>query len=440
MSVKKRGSKYHYRFSVDGKGYNGVCKNCTNLAQAEAYEKKIREEVTAMRKFKTVTALVDAYRYELSGGAPVTLDEACELQLKKPTRRPMTKENLLQRRTYWNDFRTFLRDKYPELKNLSDVRRIHCEEYVGYLTKNGRYVQDVSYQLGKKTVTYRTKGYRLSPRTIGLIAENASWVFKGLSEDAGLSRNPWDGVILPEKNPVSREVFTEDELNRIRIGIQGDDFCKPLFTVAAVTGLTEGDICTLKWSEIHWIEKCIIRYRRKTKVLLEIPIMGQLEAYLRSLPRVSEYVFPEHAKLYLETCDGVSYRIGNFLTSLGIKTTVSREGMRDVSVKDLHSMRHVFCYYAGAAGIPLPVVQSIVGHLTPEMTRHYMRHSNHAVSQREIERLPGFLWLGDTASVDTGEADRKKLSDLVQSLPIGEVREILNFIQGRTETSLHLPA
>ena len=80
MSVKKRGSKYHYRFSVDGKGYNGVCKNCTNLAQAEAYEKKIREEVSAMRKFKTVTALVDAYRYELSGGAPVTLDEACELQ------------------------------------------------------------------------------------------------------------------------------------------------------------------------------------------------------------------------------------------------------------------------------------------------------------------------------------------------------------------------
>ena len=40
----------------------------------------------------------------------------------------------------------------------------------------------------------------------------------------------------------------------------------------------------------------------------------------------------------------------------------------------LHSMRHVFYYYARQAEIPLSTVQSIIEHMTSEMTRHYMAH------------------------------------------------------------------
>ena len=39
------------------------------------------------------------------------------------------------------------------------------------------------------------------------------------------------------------------------------------------------------------------------------------------------------------------------------------------------SLRHCFCYYAGMRGVPLPVVQSIVGHLTASMTKHYQSHT-----------------------------------------------------------------
>ena len=79
---------------------------------------------------------------------------------------------------------------------------------------------------------------------------------------------------------------------------------------------------------------------------MAIPILSALENYLRTLPQCGEYVFPVHAEMYLRDASLVSYRIKRFLEGLGIKTTKKPEGRRAISVKDLHSMRHVFCYYA----------------------------------------------------------------------------------------------
>ncbi|WP_302811917.1 hypothetical protein, partial [Victivallis vadensis] len=72
-------------------------------------------------------------------------------------------------------------------------------------------------------------------------------IFTKLAEDAGLVMNPWANVITPEWKQTDREIFSEPELALIKRAIFRDDelseFCRPLFLVAAVTGLTEGDIC-----------------------------------------------------------------------------------------------------------------------------------------------------------------------------------------------------
>lgn len=209
------------------------------------------------------------------------------------------------------------------------------------------------------TGKYRLKT-KISGKTIHEIARVCKEIFKKLQEDAGIIYNPWNNVITSEWEQTDREIFSEQELMLIKNRIKGDDelsiFCRPLFLVATVTGLTEGDICTLKWSEISWVTRMIFRKRRKTKVDLAVPILSALESYLKSLPRNSEYVFPQHADMYLRDASLISYRIKRFLKSLGIKTTKQFKDRKSISVKDLHSMRHVFCYYAGQAGISLAVV------------------------------------------------------------------------------------
>ena len=128
--------------------------------------------------------------------------------------------------------------------------------------------------------------------------------------------------------------------------------------------------------------------------------------------------------MYLTNPDGVSYRIKRFLEGLGIQTTRTPNGRtRAISVKDLHSCRHTFCYYAGIAGIPLAVVQSIVGHMSPEMTKHYSAHATLEDKRRGMERLSFFTQ--DALPAAVVDPERVELHSLIDTLPIELVREAL---------------
>ena len=206
--------------------------------------------------------------------------------------------------------------------------------------------------------------------------------------------------------------------------------------MAVWTGLREGDICTLKWREVDLVHRLITRRMRKTKVEVQIPISNQLYALLTATPRTeSEYVFPEHANMYLTNSSGVSYRVKHFLEGLGIETTRIPEGRtRAISVKDLHSCRHTFCYYAGLAGIPLSVVQSIVGHMTPAMTAHYSAHASIEDKRRGMERL-SFFTQDALPEAKTDEPERAELRQRIEALPIEDVRTVLQFLnaQGKND-------
>ena len=131
--------------------------------------------------------------------------------------------------------------------------------------------------------------------------------------------------------------------------------------------------------------------------------------------------------MYLTNSTGVSYRIKQFLEGLGIQTTRKPKGRtRAVSVKDLHSCRHTFCYYAGLAGIPLAVVQSIVGHMSPEMTKHYSAHASMEDKRRGMERL-SFFTQDNTLPPADEEPERAELRLMIESMPLEKVRVMLQF-------------
>ena len=336
MTVTRRGRNFHYRFHFQGKSHSGVCVNCTTKQKAVEYENTLRAEIENIRKQKTVTALVENYKHELLGSEPLTFDKAFALAAKKPSRRKAQACYAYIKKVYWGDFSAFMEGEHPEIKDLASLTKRHCESYISFLVDNGRY-------------TVRAP---ISSKTVREIAAVCRWVCAAVEEEAGLLRNPWQGVITPKNEPTPREVFTAEELERISRAMPSDPFCEVLFFVAGMTALTEGDICMLKWDNIREEDNMLKLFRRKTRVRLEIPMLPELADFLLKQPRTSEYVFPEHAALYTKGSTYVSYRVKKFLHSLGIVTVVKPEGRRAVSVKDLHSMRHVFCYFAVRAGIP----------------------------------------------------------------------------------------
>ncbi len=235
-------------------------------------------------------------------------------------------------------------------------------------------------------------------------------VFKYLLPDLGFTadENPFQhikGIIVTH---VEREIFTQDEL--AMIFVNPPPLMKALFTIGLCTGLREGDVATLKWSEIggyngrgtavsDFLYREINRVTRKTHTLVHIPIEIELAQCLVELAAgrnlaspFAEYVIPEAAEMYFRKSNALPHAIHLFLNGLGIVTQrKTTGGERNQSVKDFHSLRHCFCYYAGIKGVPLPVIQSIVGHINPAMTKHYQDHADRAARLKGISLMRGMV-------------------------------------------------
>ena len=94
---------------------------------------------------------------------------------------------------------------------------------------------------------------------------------------------------------------------------------------------------------------------------------------------------------------------------------------------------HVTCYYAGLAGIPLAVVQSIVGHMSPEMTKHYSAHASIEDRRRGMERL-SFFTQDALPEAKADEPERIELRQRIETLPIDTVRAVLQFLNAQGMT------
>jgi integrase len=426
-------SFYHYRFMMNGKRYSGVCKGCSLKKEAEAYEKSIKSKARQLSKQKTVKALVDNFREDMTGGSPVNIDEAFELSLKKPRKKQPSLALIAMKRSYWRDFVDYIEVNYPEIVKLADIRKKHAEEYIQYIREYGRFDKNVTFKTGRKTVVYERKE-NLSNKTCNTFQQTLSEVFEKLYDDAGLIENPFTGIPKLNNESESREAFTEKELEKIRDNV--DDFLKPIFCIGIATALREGDICTLRWDEIDLNNSVIHRKMSKTRRIVEIPILPPLQAFLmeqKELSGDSEYVLPDHASMYLNNRTGISLRVKNFLEGIGIKTTKKVKGRdRAISIKDVHSLRHTFCYYAGVYGIPFLVVKDIVGHVSPQMTELYQRHADNRLKREKLLQMPDFMGLaGDSLkSLPGAEPEREKLMKLVQSADIEKVKQAINLLEG----------
>ena len=433
----KQGGSFYYQFILDGKRYNGVCKNCTTKKDAEAYERKIKREAA---RGDGQTEAEQYHRVELKkilrSKNQILLDDALALAEKKPRKRIPAEKKLELKRGVWRDFLAFMHGEYPDITNLADVEKKHAEAYISQLRQKGKYDKVVQYNRSAKrkrksvrqTVAYRRQeDEQLSPRTVNFYQVTCAEVFTLLREDAELQSNPFSSIPKLDVKDETRDAFTSEELKLIYDNL--DDFTRPMFMMAVWTGLREGDICTLKWSDVDLVHRLITRKTRKTGATVQIPISDQLHSLLVATPRTeSEYVFPEHANMYLTNSSGVSYRIKQFLEGLGIETTRVPEGRsRAISVKDLHSCRHTFCYYAGIAGIPLAVVQSIVGHMSPAMTAHYSAHASIEDKRRGMERLSFFTQ--DALPATVVEPERAELHGLIDTLSIEKVRTLLHTLK-----------
>ena len=366
-----RGDTWHYDFIIGGVRYRGT----TGYRREE--KKKAEEAIqtikTQIREKHSIEMIWEQTKRKMIAGNEIELAFTPIWDAFRKLGGSHAGKSRLQ--TYFLRLRKFcqwMKESYPEITQASEVLPIHAKEWINHIRR----------QNGANT----TKNEYLT---------SLRMIFATLGKDYGIVENPFSGIKKLPQNPIVREAFTPEELRLI--GTKATGWMYSLCLTAISTGLREGDICMLKKSSVNlqtgWL---VLQRTRKTGVNVEIPLLPGLQKHLESvipLHPESEYVFPELAAKYMNSPSMIGPEVKKFFDEIGISDTRQKiDGYKRVlSSKDVHSFRHTFVYLAACHGIPFPVVQGIVGHVSPEMTKHYMDHAGREAKNRYIQHLPDYI-------------------------------------------------
>lgn len=270
------------------------------------------------------------------------------------------------------NFCKWIKTHYPDITKISQVLAVHAKEWFN----------EVRSQKGSN-----------STKNDYLMA--LKFIFSSLGKDYGVIENPFVDIKKLKSDIEMRDAFSPDELKLIGQHAKGWKYS--LCLTAVSTGLREGDICMMKKSSVDlksgWIT---IPKTRKTGVTVEIPILPGLARHLQEVleeDTESEYVFPILAEMYSNNSSDIGKGIKKLFEEIGIQNSLKKvEGYKKrLSNKDVHSFRHTFIYLAAVHRIPFPIVQGIVGHMSPEMTKHYMNHAGRNDKAQFLNQLPDYL-------------------------------------------------
>lgn len=221
-------------------------------------------------------------------------------------------------------------------------------------------------------------------------------VWDVLKDEARIAENPWEKIRPQTLETFTRRELTVDELRRVCESVDGE--MRTLFAVGIYTGLRLGDCALLDWGAVDIERRIITLTPRKTarhahgKPVL-IPIHNALADILAATPRTKRmgYVMPQTAATYLRNPPDLSHAIQDVFKNCGIATQAqpAKGGRARVAV-GFHSLRHTFVSLSANAGAPLALIQSIVGHSNPSMTRHYF-HESEAALKNAVAELPDLI-------------------------------------------------
>ena len=295
--------------------------------------------------------------------------------VKSPNRNELARATMNGKRLVWMHFAKWMEHSYLAVDDLAGVTPDMIGEYLACL------------RVDVCASTYNGR--------VCVLRE----MFRTLADKAGLEYDPWEGVRLRPDDSHSRRELTMDELRRLVDAARksGDEWHK-LILVGVYTGLRLGDCCRLDWSSISIGHGVIQLVPQKTRrhahgkpVTIPIhPALGQ--ALVCNPPNgvvpVTGPVLPTVAEAYMRSSWRVSHELSKIFARANITTSVRLEGRRRKTPEaTFHSLRHTFVSFAANAGVPLHIVQSIVGHESTAMTRHYY-HENVDSLRMAVNAIP----------------------------------------------------
>ena len=304
-------------------------------------------------------------------------------------------------------------DRWLEERVVPSVRESTLESY-RYHIRHHIKPRLGSKPIGKITVDDVQKLYR-EIQNCGRIQEDPVWghalsgstvrrlhgVFH-MAMDAAvrahlIPKNPTEGVTLPKKETVPKQVLNDAQLERFIKEIQSDPIWHDFFYTELTTGLRQGEICGLMWSDfdedhgtlsvrrtLH-IQKGgrLVTGETKTgtgKRTITLPPSTAGLLAQRKKSSYSQWIFPNPLRPEQPANPNAAYN--------HLKTLLKRAGLPSIR---FHDLRHTFATHALASGVDAKTLSGILGHTQASFTLDTYTHVTGDMQRQAAQVMDAFM-------------------------------------------------
>lgn len=219
-------------------------------------------------------------------------------------------------------------------------------------------------------------------------------------------KNPCSGkgIVIPKSDNLELDneedeikVFSDEEIDKLKKSLVKNRI-KALFLLGLGTGLRQGELLALKWSDIDFdkrelkVQRSIKKvsvinndYSREMKTLIQVP---KTKGSLRTVPIPSSLIpiLKEHKqKQTLEKIKaGPSYIDNDFVFTTELGNTIDARNLiraykralknANIPYRKFHNLRHTYATKLFEAGVPLKTVSELLGHSNISITANIYTH------------------------------------------------------------------
>ena len=304
-------------------------------------------------------------------------------------------------------------DRWLEERVAPSVRESTLESY-RYHIRHHIKPRLGSKPIGKITVDDVQKLYR-EIQNCGRIQEDSVWghalsgstvrrlhgVFH-MAMDAAvrahlIPKNPTEGVTLPKKETVPKQVLNDAQLERFMKEVQNDPIWHDFFYTELTTGLRQGEICGLMWSDFDEAHGTLSVRRTlhvqkggrlvtgetktgtgKRTITLPPSTAGLLAQRKKS--SYSQWIFPNPLRPEQPASPNAAYN--------HLKTLLKRAGLPSIR---FHDLRHTFATHALASGVDAKTLSGILGHTQASFTLDTYTHVTGDMQRQAAQVMDTFM-------------------------------------------------
>jgi len=261
------------------------------------------------------------------------------------------------------------------------------EQFISYHLKNQDYpINQINYEFLEQFETYMLsvytdkRGEKVKRNTVNKHHSRLRTMLHKAVREEIISKNPYEKFPLSYE-PTSRTFLTKEEVHRIKeLDFANNptlDRVRDFFLFSSYTSLRFSDAINLRLINIVSTadgKKMIAKNMEKTKEDVYIPVLKEvqnlIDKYNDDTARVTEgFILPRYT----------NQKINSYLKMIGTMAGISKELTH-------HVARHTFATIALNSGMPLEVVQKLLGHTQIRTTQIYAK-LQYATLEQEMEKF-----------------------------------------------------